>query len=248
MQTLGATLDAALGAIGERLGLSRALADGSPETPRELAERTGTSERYVREWLNAQAAGGRVSYADGRYAAITGAAHGHGLLFRADYEDNLARTWLPALEATPRAGARVGVLGDGRSLMAAACPAATVEAFALTGGPYDFVTTFDCLHDMGDPVGVARDIRSALAADGTWLIVEPFAGDRVEDNLNPIAHVYYAISTLVCTPASLSQDVGLALGAQAGGARLRDVVILAGFERFRRVAETPWHLVLEVRP
>ena len=113
---------------------------------------------------------------------------------------------------------------------------------------YDLVTIFDCLHDMGDPVGAARHVREALAADGTWLIVEPFAGDRVEDNLNPVGRVYYAVSTLVCTPASLSQEVGLALGAQAGEARLRDVVAAAGFTRFRRVAETPFNLVLEARP
>ncbi len=116
------------------------------------------------------------------------------------------------------------------------------------GRDYDLVTTFDCLHDMGDPVGAARHIREALAPDGAWLIVEPFANDRVEDNLNPVGRVYYAVSTLVCTPASLSQDVGLALGAQAGEARLRDVVTAAGLTRFRRVAETPFNLVLEARP
>ena len=110
------------------------------------------------------------------------------------------------------------------------------------------MTTFDCLHDMGDPVAAAKHIRESLADDGTWLIVEPFAGDRVEDNLNPVGRVYYAVSTLVCTPASLAQEVGLALGAQAGEARLRDVVVAAGFTRFRRVAETPFNLVLEARP
>ena len=123
---------------------------------------------------------------------------------------------------------------------------ASAQDFPGTG--YDLVTTFDCLHDMGDPVSAARHIRETLADDGTWLIVEPFAGDRVEDNLNPVGRVYYAVSTLVCTPASLSQEVGLALGAQAGEARLRDVVTAAGFTRFRRVAETPFNLVLEARP
>jgi len=110
------------------------------------------------------------------------------------------------------------------------------------------VTTFDCLHDMGDPVSAARHVLGALAADGTWLIVEPFAGDRVEENLNPVGRIYYAASTLLCTPASLSQDVGLALGAQAGEARLRDVVTAGGFTRFRRATQTPFNLVLEARP
>ena len=143
-------------------------------------------------------------------------------------------------DALDRARAR-----DGRR-PALAFEVASAQDFPGSG--YDLVTTFDCLHDMGDPVGAARHIRESLAPDGTWLIVEPFAGDRVEDNLNPVGRVYYAVSTLLCTPASLSQDVGLALGAQAGEARLRDVVTAAGFTRFRRVAETPFNLVLEVRP
>jgi hypothetical protein len=116
------------------------------------------------------------------------------------------------------------------------------------GTGYDLVTMFDCLHDMGDPVGAARHVRSTLAADGRWMIVEPSAGDRVEDNLNPVGRAYYAFSTLLCTPASLSQEVGLALGAQAGEARIREVVHAAGFTRFRRVAETPFNLVFEARP
>ena len=113
---------------------------------------------------------------------------------------------------------------------------------------YDLVTMFDCLHDMGDPVGAARHVREALAPDGTWMIVEPLAGDRVEDNLNPVGRAYYGFSTLLCTPASLSQEVGLALGAQAGEARIRDVVTSGGFTRFRRAAETPFNLVFEARP
>ena len=113
---------------------------------------------------------------------------------------------------------------------------------------YDLVTMFDCLHDMGDPVGAARHVRESLAPDGTWMIVEPFAGDRVEDNLNPVGRAYYGVSTLLCTPASLSQEVGLALGAQAGEARIRDVVKAGGFTRFRRAAETPFNLVFEARP
>ena len=107
---------------------------------------------------------------------------------------------------------------------------------------------FDCLHDMGDPVGAAAHVLRTLAPDGTWLIVEPFAGDRLEDNLNPVGRVFYGASTLVCTPASRDQEVGLALGAQAGEARLREVVTAGGFTRFRRATETPFNLVLEARP
>ena len=118
----------------------------------------------------------------------------------------------------------------------------------LPGHGYDLVASFDSLHDMGDPVGAARHVRQALAADGTWLIVEPFANDRIEDNLNPIGRIYYAASTLLCTPASLSQEVGLALGAQAGERRLREVTLDGGFSRFRRATETPFNLVLEARP
>jgi 2-polyprenyl-3-methyl-5-hydroxy-6-metoxy-1,4-benzoquinol methylase len=123
---------------------------------------------------------------------------------------------------------------------------APASGYAGTG--YDLVTVFDCLHDMGDPVGAARHVRSTLAEDGTWMIVEPNAGDRVEDNLNPVGRAYYAFSTLLCTPASLSQEVGLALGAQAGEARIRDVVTAGGFSQFRRAAETPFNLVFAARP
>jgi SAM-dependent methyltransferase len=116
------------------------------------------------------------------------------------------------------------------------------------GTGYDLVTMFDCLHDMGDPVGAARRMRCLLDGDGTWMIVEPMAGDRVEDNLNPVGRAYYGFSTFLCTPASLSQEVGLALGAQAGEARIGDVVTGGGFTRFRRAAETPFNLVFEARP
>jgi len=124
----------------------------------------------------------------------------------------------------------------------------TAPAKAFPESGYDLVAFFDCLHDMGDPVGAARHVREALAPDGTWMIVEPYAGDRLEDNLNPVGRVYYGASTLLCTPSSLSQEVGLALGAQAGEARIRDVVTRGGFTRFRRVAETPFNLVFEARP
>ncbi|MGE0214591.1 class I SAM-dependent methyltransferase [Mycolicibacterium sp.] len=118
----------------------------------------------------------------------------------------------------------------------------------LGGGPYDLVTMFDCLHDMGDPIGAARRIREVIALDGTWMIVEPAAGDRAEDNFNPIGRAYYGFSTLLCTPSSLAQPVGLALGTQAGPARIRDVVTAAGFTRFRIAASTPFNHVFEVRP
>jgi SAM-dependent methyltransferase len=334
---VGATLNTALVVMGDKLGLYRALAGAGPLTPAELAQRTGTAERYVREWLNAQAAGGYVEYdpASGRYIlppeqamALTDAdspaylpgffqialgsvldspkivdaarsgdgfgwhAHVHDVhegcerFFRPGYNANLIGGWLPALDGVvdklERGGAVADVgCGHGAStiLMAQAFPRSTfvgsdyhagsiatareraqaagvdgrvrfdaVSADSSPGGPYDLVTMFDCLHDMGDPVGAARRVHETLAPDGTWMIVEPAAGDRVEDNLNPVGRAYYGFSTLLCTPASLSQDVGLALGAQAGEARIRDVVLAGGFTRFRRAAETPFNLVFEARP
>jgi hypothetical protein len=124
----------------------------------------------------------------------------------------------------------------------------SAPATAYGGEGYDLVTMFDCLHDMGDPVGAARHVLSTLAPDGAWMIVEPAAGDRVEDNLNPVGRAYYGFSTLLCTPASLSQDVGLALGAQAGPARIGAVVAEAGFSQFRQAAQTPFNLVFDARP
>jgi 2-polyprenyl-3-methyl-5-hydroxy-6-metoxy-1,4-benzoquinol methylase len=145
-----------------------------------------------------------------------------------------------SVEAARRAAERAGV-ADRVSFEVSA-------AKALSGGPYDLVCVFDALHDMGDPVGAARHVRSQLADDGTWLVVEPMAGDAIEDNLNPVGRVFYAGSTMLCTPASLSQEVGLALGAQAGERRLAEVLNEGGFSRVRRSAETPFNLVLEVRP
>src|SRR5437588_10694701 len=334
---IGATLNTALVVMGDKLGLYRALAGAGPLTPAELADRTGTAERYVREWLNAQAAGGYVEYdpASGRYTlppeqaiALTqedspaylpgffqialGSVHdsphivdaarsGQGVgwhehvhdvhegcerFFRPGYNANLASAWLPALDGVVEKlerGALVADIGCGHGsstiLMAQAFPNSTfvgsdyhdgsietarrrahdagvadrvrfqVEpAAAYSGSDYDLVTMFDCLHDMGDPAGAARHVRETLAPDGTWMIVEPAAGDRVEDNLNPVGRAYYGFSTLLCTPASLSQEVGLALGAQAGEARIRDVVTTGGLTRFRRAAETPFNLVFEARP
>ena len=334
---IGATLNAALVVMGDRLGLYRALAGAGPLTPAELAERSGTAERYVREWLNAQAAGSYIDYDPDscRYtlpaehavaltdesspaylpgffqialgsvldspriteAAKTGQGigwHDHGTdvfngcerFFRPGYNANLVSAWLPALDgvvAKLQHGATVADVGCGHGastiLMAQAFPASTfvgsdyhegsittarqraaeagvsnrvrfevAAASSYSGSGYDLVTMFDCLHDMGDPVGAARHVRQSLAPDGTWMIVEPAAGDRVEDNLNPVGRAYYGFSTLLCTPASLSQDVGLALGAQAGESRIREVVTTAGLNRFRRAAETPFNLVYEARP
>lgn len=116
------------------------------------------------------------------------------------------------------------------------------------GKDFDLVTCFDCLHDMGDPAGAAAHIRQSLKDDGTWMICEPIAGDRLEQNLNPVGRLYYAASTMICVPTSLSQEVGTALGAQAGEARLRDVILKGGFTRVRRAAETPFNMIIEARP
>jgi SAM-dependent methyltransferase len=334
---VGATLNAALVVMGDKLGLYRALAGAGGLTPDELAQRTDVSERYVREWLNAQAAGGFVEYdpIGGTYALapeqtvaltdeaspaflpgffqlalgavndsprITEAArsgegvgwheHSHDVFdgcerfFRPGYNASLVPSWLPALDGVVeklQAGARVADIGCGHGsstiLMAQAFPDATfvgsdyhegsietarqraeeagvaervrfevAAASAQAGAGYDLVTMFDCLHDMGDPVGAARQVHESLAPDGTWMIVEPMAGDRVEDNLNPVGRAFYGFSTFLCTPASLSQEVGLALGAQAGESRIGDVVKQGGFSRFRRAAETPFNLVFEARP
>jgi SAM-dependent methyltransferase len=146
----------------------------------------------------------------------------------------------PSIEAARRRAQEAGV-ADRVSFEVA-------SAAAFPGEGYDLVCVFDALHDMGDPVGAARHVLSTLDADGTWLVVEPNAGDRLEDNLNPVGRLFYSASTLICTPASKSQEVGLALGAQAGEARLRAVLEEAGFTRVRRATETPFNMVLEARP
>ena len=333
----GAAFHAGLVVIGENLGLYKAMAGAGALTSAELAERTGTNERYVREWLNSQAAGGYVEYdaAAGRYslseeqafaladekspAYLPGAfllatsalravpkiaekfrtgegfgwhEHDHGLFrgtelfFRPGYAANLISSWIPSLEGVEeklKKGAKVADVGCGLGastiLMARAYPNSTfvgydyhdgsiemareraseegvadrvkfevAKAKDYPGTDYDFVAFFDCLHDMGDPVGAASHVLESLAPDGTWMIVEPFAGDRVEDNLNPVGRIFYSASTLLCTPASLSQEVGLALGAQAGEQGIRDVTARGGFTRFRRASETPFNLVFEARP
>jgi SAM-dependent methyltransferase len=337
VEEVGATLNAGLVVLGDRLGLYRAMAAHGPTTPTRLADDTGTSATYVREWLGAQAAGGIVTYepTTGLYtlppehavamtdessaaflpglfqfalgtvtdtpqiveSARSGAGfgwhqHNHDVhegcerFFRPGYHAHLVDEWLPALDgvvATLERGARVADIGCGYGastiLMAQAFPRSTfvgsdyhadsieqararaqeagvgdrvtfevAPAQGFTGSGYDLVTTFDALHDMGDPVGAARHVRSVLADDGTWMVVEPMAGDHVEDNLNPVGRVYYAFSTLLCTPTSLAQDVGLAIGTQAGPERIRDVVTAGGFTRFARVAQSPLNQVLEIRP
>jgi 2-polyprenyl-3-methyl-5-hydroxy-6-metoxy-1,4-benzoquinol methylase len=312
------------------------MADGRQVTAGQLAERTGTAERYVREWLAAQAASGYIAYdGDGSYhlepeqavaltdessqfcvlggfeaftAAIkiapdlteafrTGAGigwhrHDEGLFsgvarfFRPGYAANLTGSWLPALDGMTdklAAGARVADVGCGYGhstiLMAQAYPASTFTGYDyhaesidaarklaaesgvsgrvrfevagakdFPGQDYDLITYFDCLHDMGDPVGALSHARGALCPDGAVMLVEPYAADDLAGNLTPLGRLFYSASTLVCTPASLSQEPGAALGAQAGEARLGEVARAAGFSRFRRATETPFNLVLEARP
>ncbi len=332
---LGAAMNAALVLIGDRLGLYKGMAGAGPLTPAQLAERTGTDERYVREWLSAQAAGGFVTYDSatstftlpnehafalavedspaylpGAFQIISAAIRdepkiaaafrtGDGVgwdehdaalfegterFFRPNYAAHLVSSWIPALDGVERKlqrGARVADVGCGHGastiLMAQAFPNSTFIGFDyhgpsvgwarraaaragvtnakfevataqdFHGAQYDLVAFFDCLHDMGDPVGAARHVREMLGADGTWMIVEPFAHDKLEQNLNPVGRVFYAASTLVCTPASRAQEVGMCLGAQAGEARVRKVVSEGGFAKFRRAAETPFNIVYEAR-
>ena len=153
--------------------------------------------------------------------------------FGFDYHDK-------SIEAARESAARAGV--------AERVSFEVAKAKEFPGRDYDFVAFFDCLHDMGDPVGTARHVRQSLAKDGTWMIVEPFAKDQLAENLNPVGRVYYSFSTLLCTPCSRSQEVGLCLGAHAGEKRIREVVTAAGFSRFRRATETPFNIVYEARP
>ena len=333
---LGAAVHTGMVVIGERLGLYKAHA-GEPMTPAQLAARTKTDERYLREWLASQAAGGYVTYDDktgkfglneeqaftlakedspaylpgafelalaslaavpriaesfrtgsgmGWHEHADGVFHGCEKFFRPGYAANLVSAWIPALSDVKEkleAGAKVADVGCGLGastiLMAQAFPKSKFFGFdyhdksietaresarragvadrvtfevskakEFPGKGYDFVAVFDCLHDMGDPIGAAAHVRQSLAKDGTWMIVEPFANDQLKDNLNPVGRVYYSFSTLLCTPCSRSQEVGLCLGAQAGEARIREVVNSAGFNRFRRATETPFNIVYEARP
>jgi 2-polyprenyl-3-methyl-5-hydroxy-6-metoxy-1,4-benzoquinol methylase len=333
---LGATVHAGMVVIGERLGLYKALAAG-PLTAAELATITRTDERYVREWLASQAAGGYITYnsqthkfgmteeqaltlanedgpaylpgafelALGSLAAVpriteafrSGAGmgwgehedrvfHGCEKFFRPGYAANLVSSWIPALDGVQdklARGAKVADVGCGKGastiLMAKAFPKSHIFGFdyhdksiaaaresakrqgvadrvtfevakakEFPGKDYDFVAVFDCLHDMGDPVGAAAHVRAAITDEGSWMIVEPFANDDLQDNLNPVGRVYYSFSTLLCTPCSRSQEVGMCLGAQAGEKQMQKVVTSAGFSRFRRATQTPFNLVYEARP
>jgi SAM-dependent methyltransferase len=333
---VGSAMNASLMLMGDKLGLYKALAAKGPMTSTELAKATSTTERYVREWLSAQAASGYIEYdaktnkfsmlpeqamalADedspvflGGVGDVVWAAFldepkvadafktgkgvgwnrrseclfcGTARFFRTGYKHHLVQEWLPALDGVVdklKRGAKVADVGCGHGvstrLMAEAFPKSTFYGFDYHEGSieaardqtkkaglsdrvhfdvhsaksypaegYDLVCFFDCLHDMGDPVGAMKHVRESMAADGTCMLVEPFANDRLEDNLNPVGRMYYAASTMICTPASLDQEVGLALGAQAGEARLREVAKQAGLTRFRRAAETPFNLILEAK-
>lgn len=331
---LGAAISAALVSIGDELGFYKVLAEG-PLSASELAKRTETNERYVREWLANQAAGGYVDYDEtsqtfslspeqaaclanpngpadlpGAFQIVRDVFHvrdravenfrkGTGMewgehhpclfagterFFRATYNTNLLTSWLPALEGGMeklQSGAHVADVGCGHGastiLMAQTFPRSTfvgvdyhassietarlrakeagvenvrfehADATSYNGGKYDLIAFFDCIHDMADPAGAARHARQSLASDGHVMVVEPFASDRLQDNLNPVGRVYYGASTLVCVPVSLARN-GPALGAQAGERQLRDVFVSqAGFSRFRRAAETPFNIVMEAR-
>ena len=332
---MGAAANGPLVMLGDKLGLYRCLAQSGPLNSTELADETNTAERYVREWLSAQAASGYVSYDAGsksffmtpEQAAVfgnpespvfmTGAFYavtsvyldapkmetafqtGEGVawgdhstclfcgtekFFSPSYEANLISSWIPSLngvEEKLKSGAKVADIGCGHAastiIMAKAYPNSTFIGYdyhdksieharqkakeegvnnvsfevstakTFPGNDYDFIAFFDCLHDMGDPVGACAHVRQALKPDGTCMIVEPFAHDALEENLNPVGRAFYAFSTTLCTPCSLNQEVGLALGAQAGEKRLREVATSGGFSRFRRATETPFNLILEAQ-
>lgn len=333
---LASTSSAALVRIGDRLGLYKAMAGAGPLTATELAERTSTTERYVREWLNNQAAGGYVHFEaeSGRYelpaeqamvladetspvlmlggfdlvatyfadedtfvdAFRTGSGvgwHEHDprlypaceRFFRPLYRGSLLQSWIPALDGVHdrlAVGIEVADIGSGYGTstveMALAYPRSRFTGFdyhddsisaarkAATEagvadrvrfevasasefpGTYDLVCHFDSLHDMGDPVGAATHVRQALRKGGTWLLVEPMAGDSTAANMHVVGRIYYAGSTLLCTPAALAQEGGHALGNQVGEARWRQLLGEADFSQVRRAASTPFNLILEVRP
>jgi len=334
---VGSAMSAALVVLGDQLGLWHALATAEhPLAPVELARRTETHERYIREWLNAMAAGGYVTYdkdsktyrlepeqalalaepdspayvpgmfqitaamwaAESKIAANfrSGAGlpwgHQHPCLFegterffRSGYLGHLIQSWLPALDgvvAKLEAGAKVADVGCGIGastiIMAKAYPASTFVGFDSHAGSielarqraraagvadrvtfevasatdfpgtgYDLIAHFDCFHDLENPREAAAHAREAIAPGGRWLLVEPFAGDEPEHNHNPVGRVFYSASTMLSVPHSLSKG-GPALGAQAGEARLREVVTAGGWSSLRRATETPFNLVLEARP
>jgi SAM-dependent methyltransferase len=210
------------------------------------------TERFFRPGYNANLVSNWIPALDGVEAKLkagakvadVGCGHGASTILMAQAYPNSHFTGFDyhasSIERAREAAAAAGVSNRADFQVA--------SAQDYPGSGYDLVCIFDALHDMGDPVGAAAHIRRSLAPDGTWLLVEPFAHDNLTDNLNPIGRMMYSASTMICTPASQSQEVGLALGAQAGEGRLRRVVEDAGFTRFRRATETPFNLVLEVRP
>ena len=332
---LGAAVNGALVIVGDKLGLYRALHKQGALSSQQLADATGTAERYVREWCSAQAAQGYLEYDAGQktfalspeqamvfadsespvimtggFYAISSVYHdephvseafktGKGVswgdhcnclfcgtekFFRPSYKHNLTQSWIPALEAVEdklKQGIKVADVGCGHAvstlIMAEAYPnsefvgidihPASIEhaskaaqaaglsnvsfevgdATQLTGRGYGFVTSFDCLHDMGDPAAVSAQIKGMLTPTGTWMIVEPFAHDDLADNLNPVGSTYYGFSTMICVPSSLSQANAKALGAQAGESRVKKEVMEGGFSQFRRAAETPFNLIYEAK-
>lgn len=333
---MGAAANGPLVIIGDKLGLFESLANNGPMNSDELASKTGTSERYIREWLSAQAASGYVDFdienenffmnpeqiavfgnrkspvfMTGAFYAITSVytdepkiekafKTGEGVawgdhnsclfcgtekFFSPSYEDNLTTNWITSLDGVDeklRRGAKVADIGCGHAastiIMAKEYPNSTflgvdfhdksiekanlrakeagvqnVEFIQSTakefpGKDYDFITFFDCLHDMGDPVGACSYAKNALKKDGTCMIVEPFGHDSLSENLNPVGRAFYAFSTSLCVPCSLNQEVGLALGAQAGEKRLRETILTSGFSRYKKATETPFNLILEARP
>ena len=336
MGDLAAAAHAATVIVGEKLGLYKAMAEGGPQTPAELAARTGCQPRLVEEWMNAQAASDYCVHdpATDRYyltpeqafcladdtspayvapqMGIAGALHKDEERVRSAFTGDstfgwhehhhdlvdgfnqssaidylpLIPEWIPALEgveAKLRSGARVADIGCGYGvptiLLAEAYPGSVFAGFDyhshsieaarkaaaeasvsdrvtfevaagadFPGESYDLICTFDAIHDMGDPVDVARHIHASLAPDGTWLIVELNAGDSVEDNRNPMGRLLYSASTFICVPNALSQGTGRPLGAAAGEKRLKAMATDAGFTHFRRAAETLFSIVLEARP
>lgn len=329
---LGAAYSVPLVRMGEQLGLYAALRDHGPLTSDGLAKHTDCAERYVREWLANQAAGGYIEYQSeaGTFSltpeqaavfadeegpvymlgafdnAVSGienqekvqAAFGTGggvawgdqascmfcavaKFFRPGYKANLIDNWLPALDGVVEklaAGGRIADVGCGHGhstlMMAEAFPNSEVVGFDFhgssiaeanahaarhhlpnlsfevatakdfSGDGYDLVTFFDCLHDMGDPVGAVAHARQELKPGGALMIVEPMAADTVEENLNPVGRLYYAASTMICLPTSLAQEKGAGLGAQAGEAKLREVIEAGGLTQIHRATETPFNMVL----
>lgn len=333
---MGAAAGASLVVLGDKLGLFKGLAIGGAQTSQELADRTSTHERYVREWASAQAAAGYIEYdassdtfsmtpeqiavlADesskmysvgGFYGILAngidepliteafrtgegvpwGDHHeclfcGTAKFFRPGYEGNLLSAWIPSLDGVEdklKNGAKVADVGCGHGhstmILAKNFPNSTFVGFdyhapsvgeanvtakgknlknlsfevatakEYPGTDYDVVAFFDCLHDMGDPQGACEHVLKSLKSDGHLMLVEPFANDNLEDNLNPIGRMYYSFSTMVCTPNSLSQEVGLGMGAQAGEKRLSEVILSAGFKECRKAMSTDFNLIIEARP